>query len=144
MTNTINKVIQNGTEYLVGWVTSVNWQQWAVTVEPWITKVFTLADTSDLTTAQDAYDWYVAGGNPMVKYGAYNYSIQASTASSVLLNATYWYNNISTGTRAYIFTMTWTLSSWSVTGITTHSNSIELSSTIPTGWTTNNKITFVI
>lgn len=77
-----------------GWVTSVNWRTWAVTVKEvpsgwsngqvltkttnwydWATfsananvKLFTLSSTSDLTTAQSAVDWLNNGNMPILKY----------------------------------------------------------------------------
>lgn len=46
-----------------------------------ITKVFTLSSTSDLTNAQAAYDWYVSGGNPIIKYSDGFYVLSAAAAS---------------------------------------------------------------
>lgn len=47
------------------WVTSVNSNHGAVTVNEWIFKVFTLTDTNDLTTAQEAFDWIKGTSNRM-------------------------------------------------------------------------------
>ena len=143
MTNTINKVIQNGTEYLVGWVTSVNWQQWAVTVEPWITKIFELASTSDLTTAQDAYDWYVNGWNPIIKSWYIYYAlwfISSTTARFYKISAF----GVTTGwARLTADGLTLTISSWTITAISAVTNTINVQSTVPTSWN-NSTITLVI
>lgn len=37
------------------------------------TKTFYLANTSDLTTAQAAYDWYLAGKNPIIIFNGFTY-----------------------------------------------------------------------
>jgi len=52
-------------------VLSVNGQTGNVTIstpEESNTKTFYISSTSDLTNAQAAYDWYVAGKNPIVVY----------------------------------------------------------------------------
>lgn len=38
------------------------------------TKTFYLSSTSDLTTAQAAYDWWAAGKNPIIRIPGWNYS----------------------------------------------------------------------
>lgn len=70
-------------------VTSVNWQTWAVTVNPWITKIFTLPN--DVTTAeaiaiaQDAYDWFIAWNvSVLKKWSAYYYVVRTESSDSVL------------------------------------------------------------
>ena len=41
---------------------------WAAAAESWNVKLFTLSSTSDLTTAQAAFDWYNAGKLPILKF----------------------------------------------------------------------------
>lgn len=56
MTNRISKVIQNGTEYNIGWVDSVNNQTWAVTVSefsPW----WTATTWYVVTKTAGGYEW---------------------------------------------------------------------------------------
>ena len=50
------------------WVLSVNGQSWAVTITESNTKTFSPSSFSDLTTAQAAYDWYMAWNNPILIY----------------------------------------------------------------------------
>lgn len=146
MTNTITKVIHNGTEYTVGWVTSVNWQQWAVTVEPWITKIFELASTSDLTTAQQAYDWYANWGNPILKISGspslYTLWLISTTEMKFFMASFVWAT--SSGSWATIGWYIFTLSSWTVTAVSAYEwNFIRISDTVPT-WYNNSTITLVI
>ena len=44
------------------------------------TKTFYLSSSSDLTTAQAAYDWYIANKNPIVIYDDKSYTLSAITA----------------------------------------------------------------
>jgi hypothetical protein len=113
-------------------VTSVNWQTWAVTVEEWKTKVFTLASTSDLTTAQAAYNWYANGGNPIIKY-SYSYLTLAYIFSSYM-RFTRVVQNSTTSFYVYVETIEFTLSSWSVTAISDASVNIRAATTAPTSW----------
>lgn len=113
-------------------VTSVNWQTWAVTINEWITKIFTLASTSDLTTAQAAYNWYLNGGNPIIKY-SYSYLTLAYVYSSYLRFT----RVVQTSTAqffVYVETVEFTLSSWSVTAISDSTANIKAATTAPTSW----------
>lgn len=141
----------NGSTWAVTYtapVTSVNWQTWAVTLEEWITKIFTLASTSDLTNAQAAFDWYLNGGNPIIRY---QYSTNFFRYYRVHL---YWpynisftdiSNNISTNWEQWhSFLIRFNYSNWTVSSIETVENVIYVSSTAPTSWTSNWRITLVI
>lgn len=116
-------------------VASVNWQTGAVTVEEWITKIFTLASTSDLTNAQAAYDRYASGGNPIIKY-SYSYLTLAYIASTVMRftrvaqmkQTAYW---------VYTETVEFTLSSWTVTAIADNTVEIKAATSAPTSWGAN-------
>lgn len=67
----------NPTEWML-WYDSTNdvlkvydgsaWQEVGSDAADINTKTFYLSSTSDLTNAQAAYDWYLAGGNPIVLY----------------------------------------------------------------------------
>ena len=113
----------------------------------WITKVFTLSSTSDLTTAQAAYDWWANGGNPIIRIGPTpNYF----TLTWLPLNWNpmyfsradgYWSTN--SWPRMFVSTIKFTISSNSVTAITNSSNTIKISSSAPTSWN-NSIITLVI
>jgi len=150
------------------WVTSVNGSTWAVTVQDtlvswtniktvnwnsllgsgdlsvWITKIFTLSSTSDLTTAQAAYDWYVNGGNPIIEYGTHAYYYMQVATSSIML-----FIRCSCSWKiggwdwllcaAYEFE----LSSGAVTSISSMKNTIRISTFAPTSWD-NSIITLVI
>lgn len=68
----------NNKTFADGWsipVTSVNGSTGAVTVETPNIKTFTLSWNNDLTTAQAAYDWYVAWKNPVLMYGDATYNL---------------------------------------------------------------------
>jgi hypothetical protein len=47
------------------------------------TKTFYLSSTSDLTTAQAAYDWYAAGKNPIVVYSNKAYTLYNNTSTNL-------------------------------------------------------------
>lgn len=88
------------------------------------TKTFRLSSASDLTTAQDAYDWYVAGKNPIIMYDNMAYNIYSSLssyiyfASSFISNATVW-NSV---TQIKKNRISFSLSSWTVTTINVNNN----------------------
>ena len=98
------------------------------------TKTFYLSSTSDLTTAQAAYDWYLAGKNPIVIYNnaAYVVSI-ASTTLFYLKWETYKQNYADTSTISQR-TLNITLSSGTVTRITTGIDGTNAFSAILTGY----------
>lgn len=154
--------MHNGTQYDVWWVTSVNGQQWAVTlktvngnaldgtgnisIDEWITKIFTLASTSDLTTAQEAYDWYANWGNPILKVSGssslYTLWIVDATEMKFFMASFNWAT--SSGPWVTIGWYIFTLSSWTVTAVSAYDwNFIRISDTVPT-WYNNSTITFVI
>ena len=86
------------------------------------TKTFFLSNTSDLTTAQAAYDWYVSGKNPIIVYWTARYNIVSSSPTLLL----FVYNNTSILSQAKVTSLrSWavkfTISNWSVTGITADS-----------------------
>jgi len=94
-----------------GWVTSVNGQTWAVTVDEFAptsswsewqiltkwasgydwqnapetanTKTFYLSNTSDLVNAQAALDWYLAGKNPVIVYSGATYLLSSKLSASM-------------------------------------------------------------
>ena len=49
----------------------------------WNTKTFYLSSTSDLTNAQAAYDWYLAGKNPIIIYDNKSYIIYSKAGSYI-------------------------------------------------------------
>ena len=142
---------------LVSWtnIKTINWNSilWSGNLQVWwITKVFTLSSTSDLTTAQAAYDWYVNGGNPIIKlqfrYYRFNWEhnwIVEFTASQS------WQDMSLSGTIIPEWT-TWlfatysinmTVSSWNITWITLNKFRVLKSTRAPTSWN-DDAITFVI
>jgi hypothetical protein len=133
--------IDSDNEITNTWVTSINGSTWAITINPWITKIFTLADTSDLTNAQAAYDWAQNWGNSVVTYSGINYVMYGDSGRSYH-SATYAWN-VGTGNRTILRMIEFTVSSWSVTAITSRTNNILISNTAPTSWDSS-KITFVI
>lgn len=93
-------------------VLSVNWQIWDVTIEEWITKIFTLADTSDTATAQEIYNWYVAGNYPIVYKSLKIFTLSWVKSNEMRFTAIY-----NTDTSITSNKLSFTISSWTVTGI---------------------------
>ena len=149
MTNTLNKIIHNGDEYEFP-VTSVNWQTGDVTVEPGITKIFTLPSdlTSQeaLTNAQAAYDWRVAWGIAVVQYVSTCYFPFYKTSGYAWFTTSHalWAVTVGTATSwSSNQEISLSLSSWTVTSITSRFNAFYLSNRTPT-LNDNNRITFVL
>lgn len=100
-----------------------DWTNWNVTGAESNTKTFYLAWTTwttNIATAQAAYDWYVAGKNPIVVYDWANYTYyQASSSSIYFAGNKYSYSTTSSGTTTQYYYVRFTLSSGTVTGIYT-------------------------
>lgn len=118
-------------------VLSVNWQTWDVTIstpEESNTKTFYLSSTSDLTNAQAAYDWYIAGKNPIIQYDKKIYTLSSANSSLLWFNSTYpetqdfssWYSFWKSQS------LNLTISSWTVTAIWTLSYKISTPKTLAT------------
>ena len=128
-------------------VLSVNGQTGDVTVEPWITKIFTLTDTSDLTTAQAAYDRYTSGGNPILSNSDWSlmYFLAWVSSSSMIFSSSRTSGRADAIALPFVsLSSRWfTLSSGVVTATEQRSANINPSTTVPT---TDNKnvITLVI
>ena len=98
-------------------------------------KLFTLSSTSDLTTAQSAYDWYLAGNYPVLKYGSKFYYLYSAGSSAL-----FWV--VSFDKAADSSSTTWlyrdwiqmTLSSWTITAITTTTVFVANSNFLRTGY----------
>lgn len=45
-----------------------NWSSWEITWGEWNTKTFTMLNSSDLATAQEAYEWQHSGKTALIKY----------------------------------------------------------------------------
>ena len=88
--------LTNDSGYLTSstWVTSVNGQTWTVTVETPNTKTFYLSSTSDLTTAQAAYDWYADGKNPIVVLSNTAYMIKYVDSEKLRFWPTSFHSNL--------------------------------------------------
>ena len=114
-----------------------------------ITKIFTLADTSDLTNAQAAYDWLVGGGNPIIKLNYATFVCNANGVVSWTIDIqfsrllAYWASGPA-WSWAYFNSIVLTVTAWTVTAISYNTNSIRVSSSAPASWTANNTITLVI
>jgi len=82
------------------------------------TKTFYLSSTSDLVTAQAAYDWYVARKNPIVAIWDLIYNVVSSTSSRVIFvnNNTGILNWSNTSLRHN--TVTFTIDNWTVQWVT--------------------------
>ena len=109
-----------------------------ITINPWITKIFTLADTSDLTTAQAAYDYAINWGNPIIRVWTSTINHYWENATSSEAKFTNWHMWASGATtnwqrwqmRWYVFT----LSSWTVTAVTSVVKTLFISPSAPTSW----------
>lgn len=125
MTNTIEKVYKNGTEYSFK-DPNVN------------TKTFTLSWTSDLTTAQAIYDYYVAWNNPIMKQGTISYTCGWVFPTEMTMTATETLEDHSSNsyTSLYIHTFVFALNSWTVTGITTADGDLWTYLSIGAGYST--------
>lgn len=113
----------------------------------WITKIFTLSSTSDLTTAQAAYDWHVGGGNPIVVLGNKIFTLQQSYTSEIRFSCVVALKGsadaISNGYIYSAYSIFFTISSWSVTAISEKAYQTRTLNTAPTSWTPNNVVTLV-
>lgn len=190
MANTINKVIHNGTEYEIKdttysagtwisvtwttiantWVTTVNGNSWAVTVQPTLvswtniktvngtsllgsgdvaldSKVFTLTwltGSTNLTTATQAYTYaYTNKKSAIIRYGDANYVYAYGSTTVAYFTRAYGLWAASSGTWGTMATLKLTVSSWSVTAIAQNTNLIIIASTAPTS-ANNGTITLVI
>lgn len=93
------------------------------------TKTFYLSDTSDLTNAQAAYDWYLAGNNPIIQYKyswktyPYTYILEDNWSSSLMRFKSVHLNKVNAVNSSYVnqFYIEFTISSGNVTAI---SNSV--------------------
>lgn len=81
---------------------------------------FTLASTSDIANAQLAYNWYLAGNTPIVKYNNASYLIKSVDATKVILCST-WYHDEAENSYTWKTqdNLIFSLSDWTVTWITT-------------------------
>ena len=72
---------------------AVDWnlelQPTAEAIEQCNTKTFYLSSTSDLTNAQAAYNWYLAGKNPIIVYDNLAYSIDNLSPSALIFTGNY-------------------------------------------------------
>ena len=93
------------------------------------TKTFYLSNTSDLTNAQAAYNWYISGKNPIIVYNEYTYIFWRNDNSELQFFATtVWNTSLSSGfteihnpwiqllyswnTVTSITTIAWIITSW--------------------------------
>lgn len=107
--------------------TTASWDN----VEEWITKIFTLSSTSDLTTAQAALDRYNNWWNPIIKLNALLFNLHYISSTWAYFGRVYWTWDWVT-TLISVGTIVFTISSWSVTAIENKNNNINKSATAPT------------
>lgn len=126
---------------------TANWYDWGNPPEN--VKVFELSSTSDLTTAQDAYNWYVSWWTPIIRISGEAYNCILITQTSSVLD--FWYTKPSTVTGGYwtysLFmwvVIRFNISSWTVTSIVKNVKWIWLSNAAPASWTSMDYITIVI
>lgn len=119
---------------------TTNWTtaSWANPVET--TKIFTLSSISDLTTAQAAYDFKESWWSPiLVLYWMYFYYYNNNKFFYV---DSQWPNTSWNWLQWRVLSLT--VSSWTVTAISSISNTIRVSTSAPTSIFGNDCITFVI
>ena len=120
----------NPTEWML-WYDSTNdvlkvydgsaWQEVGSDAADINTKTFYLLNTSDLTTAQAIYDWYVAGKNPIIIYDNKSYTVSVVTAGWITFESVevLWDVVSNEHTRIGRKTIVLSVTSWSVTSIST-------------------------
>lgn len=83
------------------------------------TKTFYLSSTSDTTTAQEAYDWYVAGKNPIVVLSDIVYVLwDTPTSTGIKFYSHYKHDVWNSDTELSVDYIKFALSSWTVTSVT--------------------------
>ena len=116
------------------WATGKLIEDSGVNISDLNTKEFTLSSTSDLTNAQDAYDWYLAGKYPVIKYSSkfyYPYSMGSTNAFwAVPFDKT---ADSSGTTWLYRDWINMTLSSWTITTMATTTIFVANSNFLRTG-----------
>lgn len=92
---------------------------WDITIDWWNTKTFYLSSTSDLTNAQAAYDWYLAGKNPIIIYSDKAHTLYSKTSTNLIFIG--WLNVWLSWSAHHIAnsTLSFTLSDNTVTAIGT-------------------------
>ena len=90
---------------------------WYITSADANTKTFYLSSTSDLTTAQAAYDWYAAGKNPIISYQNKNYILSWMASSYIVFKTTLSDDNYTSYTTISWRKLTFSLSDWTVSSI---------------------------
>ena len=139
--------IDGNNEITNTWVTSVNGNTWAVTVEEGDSKVFEITDltsAASLATATQAYTYaYTNGKSAIIKYSSGYYVYSNGVSSAGYFTRTAWNWAISSWTWAAFSMLKVTISSWSATAISVINNNIKIASTAPASWT-NDTITLVI
>lgn len=83
------------------------------------TKAFYLSSASDLTTAQAAYDWYLAGKNPIIVYNSVSYRVYSATSSKFSLKGEIGVTNSINSTELAPNVISINISNGSVTTIST-------------------------
>ncbi len=99
-----------------------NWC-WYITSAAVNTKTFCLSWTSDLTTAQAAYNWYKAWNTPIIQCGSYTYILEWVSSNSVKFVSTNqnWWTQWNSRTTAATSAITLCKSSDTINCITTSS-----------------------
>ena len=102
-------------------------------------QLFTLSGTIDLTNAQAAYDWYLAGKYPVIKYGSKFYYLYSASSSTLFWVIPYdKAADSSSTTWLYRDWIKMEVSSWTITTITTTTIFVANSNYLRTGvnyWT---------
>lgn len=100
------------------------------------TKTFYISSTSDLVNAQAAYDWYLAGKEPIIVYGQawydyWYYYLEKVYSSSIRFrcDTSTVYNNYNNNSTLWYANLSIQYSNWVVTGINSNSYNADFLST---------------
>ena len=108
-------------------------QDWADGESPNV-KEFTLSSTSDLTTAQAAYNWYITGNYPVIKYSSKFYYPNSMGSTNAFWAVPFDKTADSSGTTwLYRDWINMTVSSWTITAMTTTTIFVANSNFLRTG-----------
>lgn len=104
-----------------------NWNEVGSDAADINTKTFYLASSSDLTNAQAALDWYLAGKNPIIVYDKVAYMVYAYSSSRLNFASvpTYWKQYQNSCTETYFWNIMLEISQWTVTNIIINESTIQ-------------------
>ena len=99
-----------------------DWATWKIIKDGWAipssnTKTFYLSGSSDTTTAQEAYDWYADGNNPIIVFWWNEYLFYSYDGTNMIFRNMSDFSDTNTYTKITRYRITFVISSWTVTSI---------------------------